>query len=400
MRSLVNTRLGLALLALAVVVGACGSDADESTAESTTAVDTEQAADDQAGNSDDTEGDDTEGNDTETDVDAGVEAETEDAAATDEPTPDAAESTDTAVGQGLDAELFVDGALAGDPVAAPCTLSDGSTSECYTVTVTGTPANHDVGPFCPTSVTDNADAGGLWLDGENSYVIDGPFFTELAEIYGDELWDNIYNDDGSINVIDNAEDFQVAARPDITEEFYYHCVDGDVSWLDSGEQPEHAIEMPVTPVLGTEPPVQFATGAHSTLGVTLNGAMLSGSADMTAILASYTIAAFDDCGGHINPALGYHVHGTAGCSDVGEAPEGETPPFAYAIDGFTIHAPYGEGTDVELDACNGHTSEEYGYHYHAASLEENATLTCLMGVTAEGQDAGGGAPPRPGGGRP
>ena len=374
MRSLLSRPVGLVLLSLTLVAGACGADAVDTAVEQNADAAVEQTAADQADTDDPT-----------------VEEEAE---------PEEAGPDDPFAATGLDVALFVDGALAGDPVVAECALSDGSIAECYTVTVTGTPANHDVGPFCPTSVTDNADAGGLWLDGENNYVIDGEFFTELAEIYGDELWDNIYNDDGSINVIDNAEDFQVAARPDITEEFYYHCVDGDVTWLDSGEQPEHAIEMPVTPILATEPTVQFAAGAHSTLGVTLNGAMLSGSADMTAILASYTIAAFDDCGGHINPALGYHVHGTAGCSDVGEAPEGETSPFAYAIDGFTIHAPYEEGSEVELDECNGHTSDEYGYHYHAAALEDNATLTCLMGVITEGQDAGGGPPPRPGAGRP
>ncbi|MGI9612495.1 MAG: YHYH protein, partial [Acidimicrobiales bacterium] len=64
--------------------------------------------------------------------------------------------------------------------------------------------------------------------------------------------------------------------------------------------------------------------------------------------------------------------------------------------------PYDDAEEVELDECNGHTSEEYGYHYHAAPLEQNATLTCLMGLTAEGQDAGGGraGPPEGDGERP
>lgn len=294
-------------------------------------------------------------------------------------------------------DLMVDGALANDPVLGECTLTDGSTSECYTVTVVGTPVGQDVGPFCPTSIDADAADGGLWLDGEGSYEIDGPFFTELAEIYGDDLWNNIFNEDGSVNVIDNAEDFAVAARPNITEEFYYHCVDGDVTWLDGGEQPTQTVVIPATPTLSDEVTVQFATGAHSNLGVTLNGALVSGSADMTAILASYTIAAFDDCGGHINPALGYHVHGTAGCSDTDEVADGETAAFAIAIDGFTIHAPYEDGVEVELDECNGHTTDELGYHYHANSIEENATLTCLMGEIAEGE-AGGGRPAGPPGG--
>ncbi len=301
---------------------------------------------------------------------------------------------------GVDLGLFLDGALAEDVSIVDCTLTDGTDTMCYEITVVGSPVNHDVGPFCPKSISDDATTGGLWLDGENSYEIDGPFFTELADIYGDELWNNIYNDDGSVNVIDNAEDFQVAARPDITEEFYFHCVDGDVAWVGDGVQPTTTIQVPMKPVVTNAPTLQFAVGGHSNLGVTFNGAALSGSADMTAILASYTIAAFDDCGGHINPALGYHVHGTAGCSDVGEAPEGETAPFALAVDGHTIHAPYDDGANIELDACNGHSSDAYGYHYHANSLEENGTLTCVTGLTAEGQGGGPGGPGGgPGGGR-
>ena len=374
---MLSSQLGLPLLlALSLAVMACSSDeavgtpAADSSADAV--IETDLEAED------------------ELEAETDPEAETED-----EP------QTETELdGQDLLAlDLFLDGALVGDPALGDCELSDGSQSQCYMVTVVGTPVNHDVGPFCPTDISQDSDAGGLWLDGVDSFEIDGAFFTELSDIYGDELWDNIYNDDGTINVIDNAADFQVAARPDITEEFYYHCVDGDVTWLDGGEQPTHTIEVPAVPALADEATVQFATGAHSNLGVTLNGALLSGSADMTAILASYTIAAFDDCGGHINPALGYHVHGTAGCSDVGETADGETAPFAYAIDGFTIHAPYEAGVDVELDECNGHVSEEYGYHYHAASLEENATLTCLNGLTAAGQDAGG-RPARPDGERP
>lgn len=370
------------LLTLVVIAGACqssevGDTADATSADTTVSTETEPAETVSAAEA----------------ADEGVDPELE-PADDDEPS-----ATVVSVGEDLDLELFLDGAIVGEPVLGDCVLSDGSSGQCYTISVAGAPVEQDIGPFCPTTITASADEGGLWLDGDGAYEIDGAFFTELADIYGDELWNNIFNDDGSVNVIDNAEDFQVAARPDITEEFYYHCVDGDVEWVEGG-QPEHTLQIPVTPTLMDSVTTEFATGAHSNLGFTLNGAMLSGSADMDAILASYTIAAFDDCGGHINPALGYHVHGTAGCSDVGEAPEGETAPFAIAIDGFTIHAPY--DSDVELDECNGHWSEEYGYHYHASSIEENATLTCLMGLIAEGQAGGapGGGGERPERGAP
>jgi len=52
-----------------------------------------------------------------------------------------------------------------------------------------------------------------------------------------------------------------------------------------------------------------------------------------AILSAYTIAAFDDCGGHINLVDGYHLHGAHGCSEVGETVDGERPVFVYAMDG-------------------------------------------------------------------
>ena len=300
-----------------------------------------------------------------------------------------------AAGPGVDTALFYDGAIVGEPTIGECTLADGSLSQCYTITVAGTPANHDIGPFCPTSIRDGADAGGVWLDGEQYFEIDGAFFTELAEIYGDDAWNNIYNDDGSVNVIDSAEAFAVAARPDITEEYYYHCIDGKIEWLDGGEPFQATVQIPVTPVMA-EAPTEFER-LHNDLGITLNGLLLSGTADMDAILASYTIAAFDDCGGHINPALGYHVHGTAGCSDVGEAADGETAPFAYALDGFTVHAPYDDADAVDLDECNGHTSDEYGYHYHAAPLEDNATLVCFNGLTVMDEGGAGGGGPGAGG---
>ncbi len=381
MKAHVSLRLALlVVVSAALVAAACGSDTEEGLVDEATAT----AEDEEVAEDPETVEEDA-SNDTETPADADPE---------DDQTPAEPEdgTTAEAAGPDVDLELFYDGAIVGDPVLDDCVLTDGSTSQCYTITVAGEPANHDVGPFCPTSITDGADAGGLWLDGENAYEMDGEFFTELAAIYGDEEWNNIYNDDGSINVIDNAEDFAVAARPDITEEFYYNCVDGQIAWLDGGEAYTATVQIPVTPVLAGET-TEF-TSLHSDLGITLNGVLLSGTADMEAILASYTIAAFDDCGGHINPALGYHVHGTAGCSEVGDAPEGETAPFAYALDGFTVHEPYEDGTDVELDECNGHTSEEYGYHYHASPLEDNATLTCLNGLTSAEANAGAG----PGGG--
>ncbi len=44
------------------------------------------------------------------------------------------------------------------------------------------------------------------------------------------------------------------------------------------------------------------------MGVALNATPLSAPAGINDILSNYIIAAFDDCGGHINSAEGYHYH--------------------------------------------------------------------------------------------
>ncbi len=129
--------------------------------------------------------------------------------------------------------------------------------------------------------------------------------------------------------------------------------------------------------------VADSASAGGNWGVTLNGVVIAASAPVDAILSAYTIAAFDDCGGHINPVDGYHLHGAVGCSEVGEAEEGETPIFAYALDGYPIHSPLDAEAEAaaDLDECNGHTTEADGYHYHANPAEENGVLTCFTGVT-------------------
>ena len=123
--------------------------------------------------------------------------------------------------------------------------------------------------------------------------------------------------------------------------------------------------------------------------------MIAASAPVDAILGAYTIAAFDDCGAHFNPTEGYHLHGAVGCSEVGEAAEGETPMFGYALDGYPLRSPYAddaEETAAGLDECNGHTTDADGYHYHANQAAKNQVVACLIGQTATSTDAAGGAP--------
>lgn len=129
------------------------------------------------------------------------------------------------------------------------------------------------------------------------------------------------------------------------------------------------------------------TTVSGKVGVTFNGVVIDPAAPVSAILAAYTIAALDDCGGHINPTEGYHIHAATNCSEVGDdAGSGETKAFAIAMDGFTIHSPYAEGKEAsDLDECNGHTTTSLGYHYHANLAKKNAVLSCFMGTVEESQ---------------
>ncbi len=57
---------------------------------------------------------------------------------------------------GVDLALFVDGALAEEVTTEDCTLNGGAETTCYSITIAGYPASHDVGPFCPGTITDSA----------------------------------------------------------------------------------------------------------------------------------------------------------------------------------------------------------------------------------------------------
>lgn len=290
---------------------------------------------------------------------------------------------------GLDVDRFFDGAIE-DVTVEDCTLSGGAETTCYSVTVAGYPVSYETGPFCPTTITD--ETGGLWWDGEAVYDLNGEFIADLAEIYGDDSW-QMYDEDGNVLVTETAEEFELAARPDVDPSLQNHCVEGQLEWLEDGEPVPTTVLIPTTPVAADSSAVP-----QGNQGVTLDGVVIANAAPVDAILGAYTIAAFDDCGAHFNPFDGYHLHGAVGCGELeGDVAEGETAQFGYAMDGYAIHSPLEDESD--LDACNGHTTEADGYHYHANNAAENQVVECLVGQTVAGADAaaGGGAGGGPGG---
>ena len=351
-----------------MLLSACGSSADDSTA----ATDTSSA-------------------------DATTNATTDDASTTTGDTLAPADSDDASVSTGgVDVGLFFDGALAEEATIEDCTLSGGVETTCYRITVAGYPVSHDVGPFCPETITDSADAGGIWFDGNGVYDLDGQFFVDLPTLYGDDNW-QMYDEDGNILVTETAEEFEAAARPDVDPSLQNHCVEGALEWLENGEPITTTVLIPVEPVAA-----DTASAPQGNQGVTLDGVVIAASAPVDAILGAYTIASFDDCGAHFNPFEGYHMHGAVGCSESGEASEGDTPMFGYALDGYPIHSPFADDdlAAADLDECNGHTTEADGYHYHANNAAENQVVECLIGQTVAGAVGAAGGPPAGGPGGP
>ena len=297
---------------------------------------------------------------------------------------------------GVLVDNFKTGSLTEAISEEPCTLTNGAESTCYRITVTGTPVDTTIGPFCPETTSTSAVDAGIWLDGSKIYDVDGAFIMDLSTIYGDAKW-KLYDESGKVNVTDSKEAFQGAAKPDVEEAYKYHCVEGKYEWTNTGKAVPISILVPKTPVRAAS----ATTSQGADLGVTLNGLVIAASAPVDAILGAYTIAAFDDCGGHFNPIEGYHMHAYTGCegSTYGEQiddPNAETVMIGYALDGVAVFAPLAHDTTIELDECNGRTTEKDGYHYYAQSPELNRILKCFIGVTAvdDSKPEGNGPPPR------
>ena len=107
------------------------------------------------------------------------------------------------------------------------------------------------GRSAPSTITDGADAGGIWFDGEEVYDLDGQFIEDLATTYGDDNW-RMYDDEGNVLVTETAEEFEAAARPDVDPALQNHCVEGRLEWLENGEPITTTVLIPVTPVAADE----------------------------------------------------------------------------------------------------------------------------------------------------
>jgi hypothetical protein len=287
----------------------------------------------------------------------------------------------------VDASLFFtdDGSVTITTV--PCTLSDGTSTDCYQIVATSVPADHELGPWCPDTITDDAEAGGIWLEDGQVYDVDGAFVQNMATFYNDTTW-LMYDADGNIFKTATEEDCANAANPDVGEEYENFCVECLPSYVADLTQ---TYLIPITPVKlttsvnfgGGGPPGMGDTGP-SVRGVAFNGVRYDAPAPTDAILGAYTLAPFDDAGGHINLGAGYHYHAATGVSTQLTQDDGHAPMIGYAIDGHGLYAleDVNGNEPTDLDDCRGHEDETRGYHYHVDAAGANNFINCLNGAYA------------------
>ncbi|SEC41642.1 YHYH protein [Maribacter dokdonensis] len=267
----------------------------------------------------------------------------------------------------------------------PCTLSDGTETDCYQIVTTSLPGDHEMGPWCPDNISDSAEAGGIWLESGEVYDVDGAFVANLAEFYNDDNW-MMYDENGDIYITDTEDDCINAANPNVGAEYENFCVECLPSYITNLNQ---TWTIPITPVV-QDTPVLFNSGgqgpqttqAPSTRGIALNGIEFSAPAPVDNILGAYTLAPFDDAGGHINVHQGYHYHAATGFGTKVVQDDEHAALIGYALDGFGIYElEDSEGVGAsDLDELRGHEDNIRGYHYHVDAAGNNNFINGLKGA--------------------
>ena len=300
---------------------------------------------------------------------------------------DSTDTTDDSTVVNVDATLFLTSNGSVTITTVPCTLSNGTSTDCYQIVATGTPSDHEMGPWCPDNISDDATAGGIWLENGEVYDVDGAFIENMATFYNDTKW-QMYDANGDIYTTDTEDDCANAANPNVGAEYENFCVECLPSYVADMTQ---TYIIPITPVKQTTstafggfgPPGMGGNGP-SQRGIAFNGVVFDAPAPTDAILGAYTLAPFDDAGGHINLNAGYHYHAATGVSTQIAQGDGHAAMIGYAIDGFGLYAQLDANGDepTDLDDCRGHSDETRGYHYHVNAAGSNNFFNCINGAYA------------------
>lgn len=287
----------------------------------------------------------------------------------------------------------------------PCTLSDGTETDCYKIESKHIvePEEHEMGPWCPDYITDTAENGGLWITDDGVVDLDGAFIENLAEFYNDAAWKMYDEVTGEVYRMTTQDECERGADPnDETGEFANICAQCLPEWIEGGA----TYYIPVTPVRQetsqelSDGPTMDVRGVEygpATRGLAFNGVKFDHPADIDIILSNYQLAPVDNAGGHVNNSGGYHYHGDMGKTFRIEQEDGHAPMIGYALDGYPIFAQLdADGNEaVGLDECNGQYDDVRGYHYHMRPLGDNEVFDCFYGayVAEENNGPGGGGGP-------
>ncbi len=279
---------------------------------------------------------------------------------------------------------FLTAGLSEPITIVPRTLSNGSTVDCFKIVSKNTPTDHAQGPWCPSNISDDKTKGGIWLEGGNVYDVDGAFIKNLGTFYKNTTWQMYNTTTGEITKTLTQADCAAAANPNVGVAYKNYCVECLPSYVSSITK---TIYIPVTPIKLTSP-ISFGNGPMSAgpsiRGIAFNGVVFDAPAPANVILAAYTLAPFDDAGGHINMGAGYHYHAATGMSKKITQADGHAAMIGYALDGFGMYerlsASATEYTD--LDASRGHSDVTRGYHYHVDKAGANNFINSLAGAYA------------------
>jgi len=293
-----------------------------------------------------------------------------------------------------------------------CTLSTGEKSKCLQIITNGIQTNHEMGPWCPETITDTKEKGGIWIKDGNVYPVDGEFIHNLAVFYEDEYW-LMYDEDGHILRTKTKEDCLKLAGAQLVDEYTNHCIECMPEYV---RDLSKVFVLPLNPVLLDEPiilnrpppkkgekggdrPKERPSGpppgkggkggkggprGPAMRGIALNGVAFDAPAPLHLILGGYTIPPLDQAGGHINMDAGYHYHAATGLSTELKQPDGHAPLLGYAMDGIGLYAYKNIDGIVpnDLDECRGHFDEIRGYHYHVDAAGNNNFINCFSGAIA------------------
>ncbi|NOS93335.1 MAG: YHYH protein [Cyclobacteriaceae bacterium] len=284
----------------------------------------------------------------------------------------------------VDATQFLSSGLAEPISMVTRTLANGTSAKCYKIVTKSTPSDHVQGPWCPTNISDDASKGGIWLEGGNVYDVDGAFIKNLATFYNNTTWQMYNANTGAITKTLTQADCQAAANPSVGAEYKNYCVECLPSYVSSVTR---TIYIPVTPVKLTAA-ISFGAGpgasGPSVRGIAFNGVLFDAPAPVNIILAAYTLAPFDDAGGHINMGAGYHYHAATGKSTKIAQADGHAAMIGYALDGFGMYERLSVAGQeyTDLDASRGHYDDTRGYHYHVDKAGSNNFINSLAGAYA------------------